>query len=349
MGHFEVMPNNHAIIHIGLERCGSTSIQNFFELNKQQFERYGIYKSRQTPSTVHSRLGLLGLDPQDTNEIVRQEVGRDERVSSVANQLFDELKREVGSVNNRKFFFTSELLSSQLLSEHQILKLHNSLTEIFSSILFVLVVRRQEVLISSRYSEYVKSGGASSFVEYCGQDEVVGSESTNVVKIVRRWTSSVPNSQLLVVPYFEDEDGASFLRRFFRTVGFETITEEFGFGDSVSANRRLSQVTLDALLEIRRCQLHLTPAMWGALVKYAIYRDQVVNSHGNGSHCNMSGDRFVGSNQEVARFLKESEVDRFMKSERLPLKSSNSENKPNDPRTSIADELRRFIARLNFE
>lgn len=248
MGHVEVMPNNYAIIHIGLERCGSTSIQNFFEFNKQQFERYGICKSRQTPSTVHSRLGLLGLDPQDTNEIVRQEVGRDERVSSVASQLFDELKREVGSVNNRKFFFTSELLSSQLLSGRQILKLHNSLIEIFSSILFVLVVRRQEVLISSRYSEYVKSGGTCSFIEYCGQDKVVGSESTNVVKIVRRWTSSVPNSQLLILPYFEDEDGASFLRRFFRSVGFETVTEDFGFGDSVSANRRLSQVTLDALL-----------------------------------------------------------------------------------------------------
>lgn len=63
----------------------------------------------------------------------------------------------------------------------------------------------------------------------------------------------------------------------------------------------------------------------------------------------MSGDRFGESNLEVARFLKESEFNRFMESERLPLKPSNFENKSNDPKTSIADELKRFIARLNLE
>jgi hypothetical protein len=145
-------------LHIGTEKTGTSSIQEFMRANRALLQTRGVVYPRSPGDINHIGLAALGQD-RDRGELweklgITSIAGRDRYRIQLANDLSTELReKEYG-----RAVMSNEHCSSRLLSGEEVSSLRNFLSSLFSRIRIVVYLRRQDDFVVSTYSTGIKSG-----------------------------------------------------------------------------------------------------------------------------------------------------------------------------------------------
>ncbi len=153
-----------AILHIGLEKTGSTSVQDFLFRNRTALlDRGFLIPVLPTPGH-HHELCLMGQDDFPRFLTLRSMTG------TIDPSDLDHRRRLVESAvataaiapeaAEKVFLFSSELFHSNLLTVQEVEKLHQFLCKYFSEVKILVYLRRQDRLAASLFSSRVGGGEA---------------------------------------------------------------------------------------------------------------------------------------------------------------------------------------------
>jgi hypothetical protein len=166
------MTKRSAIVHVGLEKTGSTAIQRWLETNSQELIAEGVLIPRSLGFPNHTKLVSACLDDGAVDHIKAYHLfasGHSE--ARFRESVFSALDREIASAGAtwRSLVITSELISSRLSSETEIHRLFDHLAGYVDDIHILIFLRRQDQLALSRFSSILRSGHSEFdrlFVDY---------------------------------------------------------------------------------------------------------------------------------------------------------------------------------------
>jgi hypothetical protein len=166
------MRKRTAIVHIGLEKTGSTAIQRWLVANQGSLQTGGVLMPRSLGYPNHTKLVSACLDYGVVDNIKSHHLfatGLSEE--GFRSLVFTNLARELKQAGQswHTLVITSELISSRLCSAAEINKLAAVVGQYVDHIQFVIFLRRQDQLALSRFSSILRSGYggfADIYVDY---------------------------------------------------------------------------------------------------------------------------------------------------------------------------------------
>jgi hypothetical protein len=166
------MRKRTAIVHIGLEKTGSTAIQRWLVANQGSLQTGGVLMPHSLGYPNHTKLVSACLDYGVVDNIKSHHLfatGLSEE--HFRSRVFTNLARELKQAGQswHTLLITSELISSRLCSAAEINRLAAVVGQYVDHIQFVIFLRRQDQLALSRFSSILRSGYggfADIYVDY---------------------------------------------------------------------------------------------------------------------------------------------------------------------------------------
>ncbi|MDD5274980.1 MAG: hypothetical protein PHR16_02735 [Methylovulum sp.] len=152
------MKKNTLVLHIGTEKTGTTSIQEFLALNRTQLNASGILYPTSLGAKNHTKIAAYA----DTHpwRLTRNPFGvdSDEKHRLFRKDLEQQFQNELESNTCPQAIISNEHLHSHISKPEQIQFLKNQLEKHFSSITVLIYFRRQDLMAVSRYSTALIAG-----------------------------------------------------------------------------------------------------------------------------------------------------------------------------------------------
>ena len=161
-----------ALVHIGLEKTGSTAIQRWMAAHHQLISSAGIVMPRSLGYPNHTKLVAACLDDGVIDNIKAHHLFVDGSAEKYFRRnVFASLGREIKAAGPswHTLLITSELISSRLSSPSELNRLASELLRYVDSIKFIIFLRRQDQLALSRFSSILRSGHGefdNIFIDY---------------------------------------------------------------------------------------------------------------------------------------------------------------------------------------
>ena len=174
-------------LHIGAEKTGTSSLQQFFKLNRKKLKSASILYSEVAGPESHTALAAAAeaIGKFDDLRVLRG-LNSPGAIREFRTNLSRMLSDEVRSAGCENVIFSSEHLSSRLISIPEIETLANMLRPMAESITVVVYLRRQDDFLCSTYSTDVKSG-------FTGPMSIPGDgirqSRYNYYALLERWTA----------------------------------------------------------------------------------------------------------------------------------------------------------------
>ena len=153
-------------IHIGLEKTGTTSIQNFFQINRAVLASKGICYPRVLGSEKHFKLPIFCRAETHKDDLnMRTDLMEPDLIMSFKQELPQMLEEEIRSIPGgcRKLILSSEHLSSRLFKIEELAILRQLVGPYDHNPKIIVYLRPQDEFVISSYSTYIKSGGCNDF------------------------------------------------------------------------------------------------------------------------------------------------------------------------------------------
>ena len=201
----------NGILHIGTEKTGTTTIQQFLHLNR------GHLLSQKT-AFLHSpgerndrKLAVYCMEDDVVDDYVKKNciVSREER-DQWRKEFDHAFKEEMIELNDEveTVIFSSEHFHSRLQSVDSIKRLRIFLEPYFSGFKIIVYLRRQDQLAISHYSTMCKSGWTKMSL----LDQAIPADSPyyNYYKLIERWADVFGKGNIIIRIFekgnFVDED-----------------------------------------------------------------------------------------------------------------------------------------------
>lgn len=206
-----VQKKSDAIVHIGTEKTGSTSIQDFLYKNAHYLKAHGflypfrscglisnhrlVLCSQKSPDPALARMNRLQLDP----------VAIDTWKKNVIRKLSLEVRtfqsRSLRQVRLRKpvVIYSSEHFQSRLTEVEDIARLRNFLRTMHDRVRIVVYVRRQDHMAMSAHNTSLQGGNTQRF----GFDNIPNADTPyyDLLGLARRWASVFGKDAITVRQY----------------------------------------------------------------------------------------------------------------------------------------------------
>jgi hypothetical protein len=220
-------------LHIGTMKTGTTTLQNFLSGNRETLAKHGICYPKPLDFDNHTLLAAFAqrVDKIDDLRMRRGAKNTEDVVLLRQNikKMFDE---EMNSINMQKVLFSSEHLSSRLVSEDEIRSLYNLISPHFSEVEIVLYLRLQDELALSIYSTQIRTGSTEKFrIDKFKPNSQVLNYST----LLSRW-ENVFGKDNINIRIFDRQcfQKQSLVQNFLMTIGLsETECSDFPDDDKV--------------------------------------------------------------------------------------------------------------------
>lgn len=168
-----------ALIHIGIPKSGTSSIQAFLAMNRARLARQGVLYAPYMPD-FGSQFELPVTALHACGQTIAPEL---ERRMLGLHSLSDQacyvagftrfLDKALAQSTAPSFIGSSEHLHAWLREPRQVAALDSFLRARFSDITYLVYLRRPEELVISRYSEAIRRGATQDFQTYLAQHRVV--------------------------------------------------------------------------------------------------------------------------------------------------------------------------------
>ena len=146
-------------LHIGTEKTGTSSVQNFFAANRELLARKGVLYPESPGARNHIGLAAAAQDLSGMGPL-RKLLGLKDRaeVELYRRKLAAGLEAEYRSRAFKTVVMSGEHCSSRLVDDEEVQWLKDMLSPHFEKIKIVIYLRRQDDYLLSIYSTSVKSG-----------------------------------------------------------------------------------------------------------------------------------------------------------------------------------------------
>lgn len=163
------MSDLQAIVHIGTEKTGTTTVQQCFGGNREVLLTSGILYPEAPANRYHNHVGLAAYAASDhLIDDIRRHLGINDSgtLARYRRSLESALYKEVAEVRSRiqTLVFSNEHCHSRLVSADEIVRIRNLLAPVADTISIVVYLRRQDRMAVSLYSTYLRSGGTRKAV-----------------------------------------------------------------------------------------------------------------------------------------------------------------------------------------
>jgi hypothetical protein len=154
------------ILHIGCEKTGTTSLQNWLEHNAQALPTRGAFYSKVLGRPNNRRLSLYGLENGRRDELLLQEnVKTPEEHDALRRRVKAEFTTEVANARRRgvkKFVISNEHLQSRCYKDENVEPIRDLLVPLFDDIKVYIFVRPQMDTCLSLASTMARNGAEVS-------------------------------------------------------------------------------------------------------------------------------------------------------------------------------------------
>ncbi len=145
-----------ALLHIGIEKTGSTTIQDFLSLNASFLEEQGYYYPKGIGAQTHSDLLLLAYDVAH-EEKYGSLILLNKDLKSAKKRIAEVFTKELQKQRDKTIIISSELFQSRLHSIKDIQRFKTELENLgFKTFQICVYLREQADLFCSLYSEALK-------------------------------------------------------------------------------------------------------------------------------------------------------------------------------------------------
>jgi hypothetical protein len=150
-----------AILHIGGEKTGTTTLQHFMAANRDRLAARGVAYPRFCGATNHVGLAAYAMDDDRTDPLRAPFApGGAAEAPAMRARMRDAAARELK--DGRDAVFSNEHCHSRLTRPAEIARLRDFLREWFDEVRVQVYVRRQDRLAVSLYTTHLRSGGTLS-------------------------------------------------------------------------------------------------------------------------------------------------------------------------------------------
>ncbi|KGM50535.1 sulfotransferase family protein [Pseudooceanicola atlanticus] len=248
-----------ALIHIGMQKTGTTTLQEWLHANADKLAKQGILFpqfKRQNGKAMQQQLalGLFGfhlserMPPRGT---FRRHLG----IKSLDDQAAycDETLRQLGKMIAEQPYdgviLSSEYIGGWLNSRAQIEKLDQLFSGIFGTVVYVLYLREPGDWILSRYVQSLRSGGVQTLDEYVSKHAAAG-----LFRRANLWSDTIGKDRVQIRLYDRAVmPEGDIVADFCDVAGLDRSQ----YSTVVDRNASLSQGEAKALLQVNRIQRRL--------------------------------------------------------------------------------------------
>lgn len=143
-----------AILHIGTEKTGSTSLQAFLARNRKWLRQNGFHYPKALGHANHTHLFGYAVNDPKLSFDATDTAGH----ASFRARVEAELASDVAANRDRIFLFSNEHCHSRLFQREELERLKALLDRSFDDIRVIVYLRRQDRLAVSLYSTLLKVG-----------------------------------------------------------------------------------------------------------------------------------------------------------------------------------------------
>ena len=183
-------------IHIGTIKTGTTSLQNFFHINRVLLaEEFNIYYPKSPGLQNHTRLPLYAYDGNVTELRARHNISSEEQLAKFRKEFISKFCNEIEShiETGRDILLSSEHLSSRATERAEIEKLLSLFEAYDVNCKVIVYLRRQDKMMLSTYSTWVKSGGRWQL-----NPTAYKNRRYNHLEMIQLWASVVGKENMIV-------------------------------------------------------------------------------------------------------------------------------------------------------
>ena len=186
------------VLHIGTEKTGTTSIQNFSYTNRKLLqEKYSIlYPAKIGNQFGHTKIALLGYENSRNDDLTAANYNDSVERHKARESWIQHLKAVVHQSTCHTVFLSSEFFQSRLASTEDLVRLKNVLEPLFSKIEVVMYVRSPLSTALSLMSEAIKNG--STNLELLPSDNIYIGRICNHKSTCQMWSSVFCDAKLVV-------------------------------------------------------------------------------------------------------------------------------------------------------
>ena len=186
----------HAILHIGVEKTGTTTIQEFLHQNRKLLADKGIYFPRFMNPRNHLKLAVFCCNDNRSNQFTRIKdidlPAKRKYWKKNFQTLFDRKMRMI-STNYHTVIFSSEHLSTLLRKKNEIQNLKKLLQKYASSFSIIVYIRRQDLIAGSMISNIAKVGFGTSLPRGA---KIFKRHFYDFERLLKRWSSIFGNENI---------------------------------------------------------------------------------------------------------------------------------------------------------
>jgi len=193
-----------AFLHIGTEKTGTTTLQNFLYKNRSILLENGILYPTTPGKLNHIDLVACSAQLDNWQDIRSRLYGLDyskflkfKDAASYRQNFLEKLEEEIAQVPADKIIFSSEHLSSRLYSKEEVEALRQTLSELFQEISIIIYLRRQDDLLVSAYSTKVICDGRTEPISELPDPETVNNYY-DYKNILDKWESVFGRENIIV-------------------------------------------------------------------------------------------------------------------------------------------------------
>lgn len=148
-----------AILHIGVEKTGTTSIQKFLALNRDALRTRSILFPQSPGVSNHTLLAGYAANDASRDDIrIANGIESHDDLLLFRERFEAAFTREVEDAACDTVIMSGEHCSSRLVTPEEVGRLHQLLYRVFEAVRVIVYLRRQDEFMVSSYSSAVKSG-----------------------------------------------------------------------------------------------------------------------------------------------------------------------------------------------
>jgi hypothetical protein len=211
----------HCWLHIGTQKTGTTSLQNFLSANREQLLKQGFLYPSSPGDVNHVGMTAYSRD-EDKIDLIRKRCGIESsaEVRAYRRRLGQELSDEIEECRPSAVILSNEHLSARVRTPIEIRRVEQLCRSFADRVTIVVYLRNQIDYLVSWYNTLVKSGNSRPF-DGLGVRRI--ERQVDYARMLAPW-SRLFGVENMRVRRFEAQDmkGGDILADFASVVGFET-------------------------------------------------------------------------------------------------------------------------------
>lgn len=187
-----------AIVHIGIEKTGTTSIQEYLYQNQKQLKDNGFYFIQSAGKRNNWALPFYCMSDDKYDYCFNHEpilknkgITSLKRINKFKHVFINNFQNEIKSIQNgiHTVIISSEHFHSRTNTQEEVDNVYELLSSVFSEIKIVCYLREQVATRTSSYSRAIWSGGSLSiddFIQQCKPENIY----FNYYEMLMNWERS---------------------------------------------------------------------------------------------------------------------------------------------------------------